>query len=350
VFLTASRIRPILHARILLPSQLETDGLHVRQRNPRGKSPWRSLWVTGVLLGIALTVASGAEQAAKAHRRAQPPQRNTLPSLFFEDAFRDALVGDRPRHLGRGNRAASPNPTTVTPADQVHTWSNVIARESLEGEVKAIHIELAAQGLTPGKFREGGNEMVGRSFSLLATLFAVIAEYDGEVRWKAEAPRARDLFARAAANSQVSSPQAFHEAQQRLSDLRQLVLGGWPAADGASRTADWAAVGDRALLMHRLRISDEERLPASMVSVPEFRRRRDVLLHEAQIVGLIAEVLTRDGMPDAEEADYANLSRQLRRSALDMAGAVNREDHGAARRATAAVNQSCNDCHERYRG
>jgi hypothetical protein len=275
--------------------------------------------------------------------------------LFFEDAFRDALVGNRPSYLGRGTAAVQPAGVTPLGADlserTVHAWVRIISRESLEDEVKSIAIELGKLITTPSSFRDGAHQIARREFSMLAVLMAVIGEYDGEVRWQRDAPQARDLFARAAANAKAGSLAAFQQAQQRLADLQQLVRGDRLAADQTSaRTTDWGTIVDRLPLMDRLRIAEEEGLATGTESLSELRARGDRLRHEAELMALIAEVLTRGGMPDAEDADYTALSRQLQQAALAIVEGVKREDLESARRAIGEVNQSCNACHERYRG
>jgi hypothetical protein len=229
-------------------------------------------------------------------------------------------------------------------------WSRVISRESLEDEVKSINIELGRQITTSAGFR-GDARIVRGEFSVLAVLWGVIAEYDRPVRWQAESPHARDLFARAAANGQTGSNQAFQEAQQRLADLQQLVQGdGLSATQASERAADWGRIGDRPALMERLRIAEEERLAFSVASASELRSQKRLLRHEAEIVAMVAQVLTREGLPDADDADYLAFCRRLQHAALEIVEAVEREDHASVRRAASEVSKSWSVCHEQYRG
>src|SRR5690606_23492973 len=62
-------------------------------------------------------------------------------------------------------------------------WSKLISPETLEDEVKA-HKALVDESVnTPGPFKGGSNRDARVQFSTLAVLFAIIAEYDGRVRW-----------------------------------------------------------------------------------------------------------------------------------------------------------------------
>ena len=51
------------------------------------------------------------------------------------------------------------------------------------------------------------------NFSLLAVLFAVIGQYDGEVRWQKDAANLRTLFGRAGFNCKVGTDNSFSEAK-----------------------------------------------------------------------------------------------------------------------------------------
>ncbi len=152
-------------------------------------------------------------------------------------------------------------------------WSELISAEVLEDEVKSLQMATSQSVTTPGMFTAGGYKSVRRDFSILALLFAVIGEYDGNVRWRQQAPAVRDQLARAAANAKVSSIQAFNEAKQRKLDLNDLVRGGTPnTAKPAERMARWDRVCDRQPLMQRLTIASDERLAPWTASETEFRK------------------------------------------------------------------------------
>ena len=181
-------------------------------------------------------------------------------------------------------------------------------------------------------------------------LFAVIGEYDGEVRWKDNAPMARDRFARAAANAKVSSIQAYNEAQQRKLDLQTLVRGG--SLDGSTSTeprAAWDRVCDRAPLMERLDTCYEQRLAPWMASAADFKSKADDIRREAELLRLVAEVLTREGMEEADDDDYAAYCRQLGQAAQSVLDALQREDYKSVRRALTEIRQACDRCHDDYR-
>ena len=311
------------------------------------------LLFVGTLLVLAKPI-SGQTTKSEKPRRARLPQSTAFPDdIFFKDAFREALVGSRPALLGRSRPAVVPSIKSARASlsdGSTYRWSAIVSADTLEDEVKALQISVDALLTTPARFSSGGFREVRREFSELAMLFAVIGEYDGNVRWKEIAPVARDRFARAAANAKVSSLQAFNEAKQRKLDLQTLVRGG--TLDGSTSTgprAAWDRVCDRAPLMERLDMCYEQRLAPWMASVAEFKSKADDIRREAELLRLVAEVLTREGMEQADDDDYAAYCRQLGKAAQSVLDALQREDYQSVRRAETEIRRACDRCHEDYR-
>ena len=126
---------------------------------------------------------------------------------------------------------------------------------------------------TPSEFKGGGYKDCRRHFSVLAVLFAVAAEYDGEVRWQDAAPGLRDLFARAGHNCKVGTDQTYQEADAAQARLADLIGGTRPQAAEAERKADWAQVADRPPLMQRLNMAHQDRLTKWLANEARVRPR-----------------------------------------------------------------------------
>ena len=80
---------------------------------------------------------------------------------------------------------------------------------------------------------------------LLAALFAVTADYDGQARWQDVAPGLRQEFARAGRNTKVGTDATYNEATARKRDLDELIRGSRPEVPAAEKTAKWGEVADR---------------------------------------------------------------------------------------------------------
>ncbi len=306
-----------------------------------------------IFVGIVGLGQGGSPSSSKQRARLPQFRLDDSSQPFFTDLF-SQLRGPRP--AGRSSPDAKVDSVStpgLSPTDAVGTpagsaWPALISATTLADEIEALKIAIDKNVTTPSDFAGRGVKLVRRDFSILATLFAVVAEYDGDVRFKHSAAIARDRFARAAANARAAgSTNVYNEAKQRRRDLQDL-LGGSRLSGEPSRV-DWERVAARSALMQRLKVGLRERLVVGTRDGSEFSRRQEILLHEAEIVAAIAEVLTQEGMEDGDDEEYAALSRRMQAAAVDLVGAVKMTAPERARLAVGQVSQACADCHELYR-
>jgi hypothetical protein len=306
-------------------------------------------------------VAWAQTKAKKTVRRAQPPKLTRREELFFEDAFKEALSGPRPSNLGQGGPTVAANTggstSSASPAGSSATdasgsgWSGTISAAAVEDEIKALKLLVDADVTTPSDFAGKGYKVARRDFSMLAMLFAIAGEYDGDVRWKKDAPAARDLFARAAANSKAGgNAQVFNEARLRKQELQDLI-GGQSPYEGktAEVKATWGSVCDRPPLMQHLETIFEPRVKAAVADEGSFKSNLEKLSHDAEILAAIGAVLAKEGMADADSDDYKVFCETVKRSSREIVEACKNKNHAAASSAVSAIGKACNDCHENYR-
>ena len=203
---------------------------------------------------------------------------------------------------------------------------------------------------TPTEFKGGSYKLCRRDFSLLATLFAVTGQFDADARWKDIAPGLREMFARAGYNCKAASDQTYNEASQRKQDLAELIHGSRPQLPKAEAVVDWAHVADRPPLMQRLNTAQQERLTKWLADPAEFKRHQADAKHEAQLVAMIAEVITRNGFDDADDQQYLGFAHELRDAATAAATATDKNDFEAAHQAINRASKACIACHEAFRG
>jgi hypothetical protein len=317
----------------------------------RNSSRLAMLCVAGLLVWQAVGVLA-AERADKPKRARPPKWSSDVLDVFFEDA-REKLAGERPDYTAKSaNTPSQSAPSTqgsAVPEPSASAWSKLIDAETLETEIKRLAQAVAQDVTSPTEFKGGAYQACRRHFSVLAALFAIAAEYDGEVRWQDAAPPLRDLFARAGYNCKVGTDQTYQEAQQRKQDLADLVSGSRPRPAEAERAADWSQVTDRPPLMQRLNIAHEERLTKWLANEREFGRRLDEVRHEAQLIAAIADVIGREGFDYWDDEQYAEYARSLRQAATDLAASVEIENYQNAREAGSRMTKACADCHDGYR-
>lgn len=294
------------------------------------------------------------EKRAPAKRARPPKWPAEVVDTFFPDA-RDALVGPRPDYAARAAAVTKADTTAAggSPGGSESTkvaWSKVIDADTIETEIKRLAQAVAQDVATPSDFKGGKFEDCRRHFTTLAMLFAVAAEYDGTVRWQDASAGLRDLFARAGHNCKVGTDATFRESTERKQDLADLVAGARPQLPPAERTAEWAQVADRPPLMQRLEIAHEEGLTKWLANEREFSQHRDEVRHEAQLVALIADVMSREGFEFWDDDQYAACARELKQAATIVATSAEQNDFAKVRAAASRMTKACADCHEGYRG
>ncbi len=165
--------------------------------------------------------------------RALPPRWNDeIKSVFPDDAAKE-LKGARPNFTSGAPAAGTTNVATSSgssggPAPAAAgsvAWSKLIEPDIIIAEIKSYQNTVAEDVKSLSGFKGGGYKNSRISYSMLGLMFAIIAEYDGDIRFKKDALAARELFGRVSMNLKVSTDQAFNESKARAEDLAALIRG-----------------------------------------------------------------------------------------------------------------------------
>ena len=308
------------------------------------------------LLSISLLLIAGPLAAQE--RRAPPPtfSSDQLQGIFF-DKLSDAIRGQRPSLSSlrnsatpvTGNPSATPGSSkTDTAGSGGNEWTRLIDPSSIEDEVKRMKLHFDSIVTTPSAFNGGGYQEARLDLTVLATLFAVIGEHDGEVRWKKHAASARDLLARTAFNCKAGSTQVYNEAKLRKADLQDLVSGsGLPGRAGEPQT-DWSKIADRSPLMEYAEDLIET-LEDATNDGATIKQQADLVRRNAELIAVLGEALSQEGMDDADDEDYAKLSRAMSEAGSNLAVATETSDAKQIQSAVGAIRKRCDACHEQYR-
>ncbi len=307
-----------------------------------------------ILLSTAVVVAQ--TKAPKTAKRAKPPEPAKLKSdRFYADAFKEGLVGERPADLSKpvgvaaiaGTSAPAAGSSAASPGSG---WSSLISAATIEDMIKSFKLQVDKSVTTLSDFKGKGHKLARRDYSLLAMLFGIAAEYEADVRWKKEAAPARDAFARSAANFKVATDQAFAEAKARKEELNDLVGGSSPfAGKSADAKAQWSQVANRAPLMQYLESAWEPRLKPALADKAQFAANADKIMREAEMFAAIGEVLAKEGMADADAAEYKEFCIKLRDGAKEIIQGVKQKNFDQASKASSVIGKACTECHENYR-
>jgi len=319
----------------------------------------RSIILTAIITVFIFSTAGLAsyfqeQRKTKQVTRVARPEfsRTDWDGIYFENLLEQGLVGARPQPRSAGGVSVASVGGGVSQQDQPLAsdsgWAQIISANTIEDEVKGIQLALTSDITTPVRFRSDYAK-VHRSFSMLSMLFAIVAQYSEEVRWKSDAAAAQVSFWQAAANSRVGTQQAFESCRRRLEILTEMVRGGKFTGDEKPREDfDWSNVVDRNPLMHRLQSSLDE-LKTATSSQDAFKKGGSTVKHESELIAAIGFVLAQENMTDADDEDYRQYAAEMQQFALRAAQAVAANDYPSAAAAVNSISQSCDNCHADWR-
>ncbi|HZZ30320.1 MAG TPA: cytochrome c [Pirellulales bacterium] len=309
---------------------------------------------------------------------ADPPKKDAPPLTYVAppaqwdrhvlDAFppdpASLLKGPRPQWmtdaaLGKGKPGPKNNgvagvgqggkSTSGAAAGGALPWSKIISADTLQDEIKSLQPLLAEDVKTQQAFLGGEYKKSRHTLSLLAVAFAIINEYDGDVKWKSQAPIARDMFARSGFNCKASTEQTFRDVKQRSEDLAALLSGETIGSAKAETTNDWSKVSNLLPLMSRLELAQRDRIAPWTANAGDFKKNSAAITHETEMVAALAEAISRPGMENADDEKFRGYAKALQQAALELRDAVNANNYAVANTTAGNLSKACANCHNDFR-
>jgi len=281
-----------------------------------------------------------------------PKFDNDLLELFATDARTRIGPGEAP-----GKKQAQPPGKTPgeAPSGEVQAggsfaWSKLISAENLESEIKSLGSVASEAVKTPNNFKSKGREVAQGAFTELALLFGVISQFDGDVKWKKDALGLEKAYAQAGNNCKTSSDAAYKEAKKRTEDLGELLKGGSIELPKAEGPGTWHELLNRPVLMKRLEEARGGGKIAKYTSNKgEFKKGKDALMREVQVLAVISEVVKDPGFESANDENYQKYAQAFQGHCLALIDAVKSDDPDKAQAAFAQVSKACDTCHGDFR-
>ena len=289
-------------------------------------------------------------------QRAKRPQftEREWNGIYFENLFRDGLVGDRPEPQVApiaNSSPAAPKPGSENSSGQnsgKFTWSQHIDSSVIEDEVKTLQQRLAADITTPGRFKSDYGK-IHQSYSMLSMLFGIIYEYDKDVRWKDLSSVAQPALARAAANSRVGSLQAYNNAKLQRDNLTEMVRGGrFNDNEKSVEAIEWPSAVNRSPMMLQLETTLGILKP-HLSNKTEFTQNSETIFHGANLISAMGQVLCQTDMEAADEEDYAAYAQEMSTAARQVIEATKTNNYDLAAEGFNLIEQSCSNCHDEWR-
>lgn len=306
-----------------------------------------------VIVAICALVSPAVWAAVKREMLPPPKFDKETVSLFTDDA-RTKLGPGGPgtvRPAGgtgapAGGGAAAPEAVAVGDMK----WSQLISGENLEAEVKSLQPVISEATKTINNFKGNGREKAQTGFTELATLFGVISQFDGDVRWKKDALGLEKAFAQAGFNCKTSSDAAYKEAQKRTQELADMIRGGTIDLPKAEPGTPWPEVANRPALMRRMEEARQGGKVGKWISnKSEFKKNKDALMREAQVLAMISQVIKDKGFESADDDTYQKFAAEFQSECLQLVDAIKADDPEKAQSVFAKVGKACDTCHGDFR-
>lgn len=306
-----------------------------------------ALWITE-----SWAQRSGKQKIRQVRRVARPQFDNQPSDIWFNDVFSEGLVGNRPEKGTQLPKVAATEGAAGTAAagaaDGEQVWSKLIGRDAVEDEIKSLSQSLAKTVTTPVRFKTNHGE-VHQSMAMLSLAFAIVREFEDEIRWKDNANLAQAALQQAMINSQSNSDQAFNYCKSRKLDLEDLVRGGtFPESQKPPAEIDWSDVIGRSETMIRLEVADNQ-LKQWTADQATFNKNKRGIILQAQWVAAIGEAISREGMDDADDDGYLAFATAMKTAASQTVQAAQNDNFNNAAKHANLVSQSCSNCHEEWR-
>ncbi len=306
---------------------------------------YRWILLTPVFFLAMLPPAIGKEGSSP---RARPPAwTQDVREAFFDDA-REHLVGDRPSTSDNAKQVATIPEDLLLGKGQA--WSALVDAETLVIEIKRATNRVANSVPRATEFKVEGYRLCQRDFRLLAIWFSVVREFDVEVRWQANAGAMGVYLRSVASQCQSGSDESLSVAREASEVLAELMRGQTPTLRSWANSATIEESDGLDAIMQRMKQATEKKIAIALDGAKEFRKARNDVAHEAQIVAVLAQVIRQEGFDYSEDETYLEYAQQLEKAAVALRQAVRNRDYAAAEQAHGQMKQSCANCHEDYRG
>ncbi len=296
-----------------------------------------------------------------------PPPGKKLPAQKFDQALLGKFFPDLRQAVGPGQPggqvvASTPGGGMTTPPGGGNSpaatgasgggsgWKDIVSAETLENEIKTSILAVADSVSSTGKFNTGHRD-TRKIYSVLATCFAVIAEYDGEVRFKDKAAGMRELVGRSGFNCKVATTGAHNEAKLRYEDLIQLTRGGTvDLPDAETAGIAWNdKVANRPPLMQRMEDALDRGLKPLSSNKSEFDANKEKLLHEAEILRMLAKAIREESYEYADDESYLEHAVAIEKECGEIVNGLKANSLEQVQTAVGGISKACSNCHELFR-
>ncbi|MEZ6132778.1 MAG: hypothetical protein R3C59_29265 [Planctomycetaceae bacterium] len=252
---------------------------------------------------------------------------------------------------GSDTSPAASSPASVAAsggATGSNNWDELLPIKDLDEEVTTIRNFLNEALQSVGSYNSS-MLMIPPKAASLAALCTIMEQHSGDVSWKEDAAYIRDL----AKKMNESDLQRGKKDQSRLLMLfenmtdtfnrsRPAGLEEPPADDSFSDVAEMR------LLMMRME-SAEKKMKNEAGSETAFASQKDIVLHEAALLGTMSKVVTQSGYGYEDDAEFVGYAQKIVDAAKEIREAAESGSFSTYELALSKVSGACQECHSAYK-
>lgn len=241
--------------------------------------------------------------------------------------------------------AAEPAPPETASGN---SWPDLISAEEIKTEITDSRNFLNKSLQRYGDYKKAMLMIPGKAASI-AVLSHIAMQHPEEVSWKADAIYIRDLAKKM--NEETLKPdKKSHERVLTLFENIASTLDRSRPADLEEPSTEDSYVDVAGMDMLMVRLDEaEKRLKTEAGSQSAFETKKEMIKHEAALLGTLSHVITLEGYGYADDDEFKGYANSIVKAARTIRDSVDTNDFDSYELALSKVSTSCSDCHSAYR-
>lgn len=249
--------------------------------------------------------------------------------------------------MGGTPATAEPEPPPAA-ASASSDWGEMIPLATLKEEVNSIRNFMDKSLRTVADYNSS-MLMIPPKAAAMGALATIAMEHPEEITWKEDAKYIRDL----AKQMNDSALQRGKKDQNRLLVLFENI------ADTLNRSKpagleeppeddSYADVAEMRLLMMRMEAA-EKRMKNEAGSETAFETQKEMIRHEAAMLGTLAKVVTLEGYGYEEDEEFIGYAKRLIDATAAIRSATETNDFASYDQALSKISTGCTECHSAFK-
>ncbi len=271
------------------------------------------------------------------------------PYAIVQDATPVGGTTQQPQVSGMGGSAApppveDPEPVETAAAEGADNWADIIPLETLKSEVNSIRNALDKSLRTVGDYNAGMLSIPPKA-AAIAALATIAMEHPEEITWKEDAKYIREFAKQMNENALQRGKKdqsrllvLFENMTDTLNRSKPADLPEPPAEDS------FVDVAEMRLVMFRME-SAQKRMKNEAGSETAFGTQKDMISHEAAILGTMTKVVTMAGYGYEDDPEFLGYAKRITGAAMEIRGAVDANDFESYDLALSKISTACTECH-----